>query len=72
MDSTGSAFFAFKINRASSRVILCSRVNLSVNEPVVALLTPAATGERIELLHFAQQQKHTYEISKVLPDDLSV
>ena len=41
--STESSFFTFRINRASSTVIRCSLVSLSVADPVVAFPTPAAS-----------------------------
>ena len=42
--STESSFFTFKICRASSAVIRCSRVSLSVSEPEVAFPTPATSA----------------------------
>lgn len=43
MISRGSSRFTLRMRRASSGVILCSRVSLSVTEPDVAVLRPAAS-----------------------------
>lgn len=41
--SAESSFFRFRINRASSSVMRCSRVSLSVSDPDVAFDTPATS-----------------------------